>query len=409
MHGEADTRENPLLTASGQDGAVIPDVAGFVDLTQHEIQALKTRFNLADAHTHQHQSASQDKIVSKLPDLWYEAENGQQAYYEQRFIKAFFRLHEQPTAAGLNKTMLSYAASISTMVAAMFLSQRNMSVTLVEPCFDNLVDLLRNMQVELNAVDESHLADPASIYDNLVREVKTDALFLVDPNNPTGFSLLKDGRRGFEEVVRFCVDHNKVLVIDQCFAAFALADRAVGRFDIYQLLESSGVTYMAMEDTGKTWPVQDAKCAMITASDDIQGEVYNLHTSVLLNVSPFVLNFLAHYIEDSIEDGFASVRDVITENRKLCRESLDGDVLEYQEPSVNVSVAWFRIKPAGLTATKLQEELLQNEVYVLPGTYFYWNDKSRGESFIRLALARDPQEFAGAMNAMREILARHER
>ncbi len=29
------------------------------DITQHEISALKTRFNLADAHTHQDQSDTQ--------------------------------------------------------------------------------------------------------------------------------------------------------------------------------------------------------------------------------------------------------------------------------------------------------------------------------------------------------------
>jgi aspartate/methionine/tyrosine aminotransferase len=390
------------------DDSPTPDVSGFVDLTQHEILALKTRFNLADAHTHQRQSIGQDKIVDSLPELWREAEEGQQAFYEKRFIEAFFRLHGQPGAADLNKTMLSYAASISTMVAGMFLRQREMSVSLIEPCFDNLVDLLRNMQVEIKPINESELHDPATIYDNLVRTVHTDALFLVDPNNPTGFSLLKDGRKGFEQVVRFCVDHDKLLLIDQCFASFALADRNVGRFDIYQLLESSGVTYLAIEDTGKTWPVQDAKCAMITASDDIHEAVYNLHTSVLLNVSPFVLNFLANYVEDSIEDSFASVRDVITENRALAKEMLDGDVLEYIEPAVNVSVAWFRIKPEGLTATRLQEKLLENEVYVLPGTYFYWNEPVKGERYVRLALAREPEMFDGAMRALREVLDRNE-
>jgi aspartate/methionine/tyrosine aminotransferase len=405
MRTDTETRNHENLAGGA---SATPDVSGFVDLTQHEILALKTRFNLADAHTHQRQSASQDKIVAHLPELWYEAEEGQQAFYEKRFIEAFFRLHQQPGAAELNKTMLSYAASISTMVAAMFLKQSDMSVSLIEPCFDNLVDLLRNMQVEIKPINESELHDPETIYENLVRTVHTDALFLVDPNNPTGFSLLKDGRKGFEQVVRFCVDHGKLLLIDQCFASFALADRNVGRFDIYQLLESSGVTYMAIEDTGKTWPVQDAKCAMITASDDIHEKVYNLHTSVLLNVSPFVLNFLANYVEDSIEDSFASVRDVITENRALAKAQLDGDVLEYIEPAVNVSVAWFRIKPANLTASRLQEKLLENEVYVLPGTYFYWNEPVKGERYIRLALAREPQMFTGAMQALREVLDRHE-
>ncbi|MFD9737439.1 pyridoxal phosphate-dependent aminotransferase [Umezawaea sp. NPDC059074] len=405
MSTETTTRDQ---NAQQAPETATPDVSGFVDLTQHEILALKTRFNLADAHTHQRQSDSQDKIVNSLPELWREAEEGLQSFYEKRFIEAFFRLHRQPGAAELNKTMLSYAASISTMVAAMFLKQRDMSVSLIEPCFDNLVDLLRNMQVEIKPINESELHDPDTIYDNLVRTVHTDALFLVDPNNPTGFSLLKDGRKGFEQVVRYCVDHGKLLLIDQCFASFALADRNVGRFDIYQLLESSGVSYMAIEDTGKTWPVQDAKCAMITASDDIHEAVYNLHTSVLLNVSPFVLNFLANYVEDSIEDEFASVRDVITANRALAKSMLDGEVLEYVEPAVNVSVAWFRIKPEGLTATRLQEKLLENEVYVLPGTYFYWNEPVKGERFIRLALAREPEMFDGAMRALREVLDRDE-
>lgn len=382
-------------------------VEDFVDLTQHELLALRTKFNLADAHTHQYQSPSQDKIVSRLPDLWYEAERDQQAHFEQKFIEAFFRLHKQPTAAALGKTWLSYSASVSTMVAAMYMKQRSMSVSLVEPCFDNLVDLLKCMRVDTRPVPEDVLHDVDSIYENL-KIVETDAIYLVDPNNPTGFTLLKDGRRGFEEVVRFCVDHGKLLVIDFCFASFALCDQGMDRFDVYQLLEDSGVTYMAIEDTGKTWPVQDAKCAMITVSEDIREEVYNIHTAVLLNVSPFVLNVLTQYVEDSIQDDFASVRDVISENRGTIRAALEGTILEYVEPVVDTSVAWFRIAPEHVTATQLQVTMLEHEVYVLPGTFFYWNEPERGERFVRIALARQPEHFAGAARRMREVLLRHE-
>ncbi|MGA5133464.1 pyridoxal phosphate-dependent aminotransferase [Streptomyces olivoreticuli] len=380
-----------------------------VDLTQHEIQALRTEFNLADAHTHQRQSASQRQIVERLPQLWYEAEEGLQETYEQRFVDAFFRLHRQPTALARKKTMLSYAASISTMVVGMYLKRRRMAVTLIEPCFDNLYDVLANMGVPLHPVDESAFADPDRIYSELKRRVRTDALFLVDPNNPTGFSLLKHGRKGFEEVVRFCKDHGKLLVIDFCFASFTLFDPDVARFDMYELLENSGVSYMAIEDTGKTWPVQDAKCAMLTVSDDIHEAVYNLHTSVLLNVSPFVLNMLAEYIEDSIEDDLSSVRDVLTRNRETARKALDGTILEYQEPVVNVSVAWFRIDHPELTATELQRELTADGLYLLPGRYFYWSEPGKGESYLRIALARDPQMFSAAMTRLAAALDRHAR
>ncbi|WP_322760450.1 aminotransferase class I/II-fold pyridoxal phosphate-dependent enzyme [Frankia sp. Cr2] len=378
------------------------------DLTQHEIQALKATYNLADAHTHQFQSPGQQEIVARLPQLWYEAEDSLQSGYEREFIDAFFQLHRQPTALVKQKTLLSYAASISTLVAALFLKQRCMAVTLVEPCFDNLHDLLANTGVPLFPVDETAFHDPDEIYATLTREVRTEALFLVDPNNPTGFSMLKYGRRGFEEVVRFCRDHHKILIMDFCFAAFTLFDDRLARFDVYDLLESSKVSYIAIEDTGKTWPVQDAKCAMITTSDDIWPDIYNIHTSVLLNVSPFVLNMLTQYVRDSAADGFASIRDLLAQNRETARRELAGSILEYQEPVARVSVAWFRISRAELTASELQAILLAGVgVYVLPGRYFYWSQPNKGESFIRIALARDPEIFASAIAAVRREFARH--
>jgi aspartate/methionine/tyrosine aminotransferase len=387
--------------------SVVPGITHLADLTQHEIQALKAQYNLADAHTHQRQSPTQDKIVQRLPDLWYDSEENRQDYYERRFLDSFFRLHKQPTAAALNKTLLSYSASVSTIVTGLYCAQQQKSVALVEPCFDNLVDLLKHMRTPLVPLPEHYLSEPETIYENL-RHIKADALYLVDPNNPTGFSMLKDGQRGFQEVIRFCRDHNKILIIDLCFAAFLLCDPRHDRFDIYELLERSGVTYIAIEDTGKTWPVQDAKCAMITASEDIREEIYNIHTAVLLNVSPFVLNFLTCYVEDSIQDDFASVRDVIAENRRVARESLAGTILEYVEPVVNTSVSWFRLTAPDMTATKLQKKLLDKHIYVLPGNYFYWNQPEVGERYIRIALARRPEMFAASMGMMREALKSHD-
>lgn len=371
-----------------------------VDLTQHEIRALKTDLNLADAHAHQSQSTGQRGIVGLLPDLWYEAEQGKQADFERAFTDAFFRLHGQRTALAKNKALLAYAASISTMVAAMYLKRQRMSVTLIEPCFDNLHDVLANMGVPLYPIDESSFADVDRIYDNLRALVKTDTLFLVDPNNPTGSSLLQHGRKGFEEVVRFCRDHNKLLLLDFCFASFSLFSENP-RFDMYELLEDSGITYLAIEDTGKTWPVQDAKCAMLIPSDDIYHDVYNLHTSVLLNVSPFVLNMLRRYIEESIEDRMASVRDLLARNRSTVVKALDSSALRYQEPFTKVSVAWFKIGHPTLTATKLQRAAARTGVYVLPGKFFYWSQPSKGERYVRIALARDPDMFEVAVTRLR--------
>jgi aspartate/methionine/tyrosine aminotransferase len=387
----------------------VPAVAPVgIDLTQHEIVGLTKAFNLADAYTHQRQSSTQRSIVEKLPALWYRAEQSPQSESERAFVDAFCRLHNQPTALAKNRALLSYAASVSTVIAAMYLRKRRLSITLIEPCFDNLHDVLHNTGVPIVPIDEHCFDDVAAIYSNLEQHVHTDALFLVDPNNPTGFSLLQHGRDGFEEVIRFCSDHDKILLLDFCFAAFALADPAVERFDVYSLLEAAGITYIAIEDTGKTWPVQDAKCAILMASDDIWNDIYNIHTSVLLNVSPFVLQLLQAYIEDSIDDDLASVRNVSEANREAATSALAGSILEYQTPTVDVSVAWFKINHDTLWATRLHADLVDIGVAVLPGTGFFWSTPSRGQDYVRLALARDPQMFACAMTQLRDALRSYE-
>jgi aspartate/methionine/tyrosine aminotransferase len=161
----------------------------YQDLTQHEIQALKYQYNLADAHTHQSQSPSQKKIVARLPKLWYEAEQKSQYEMEQRFIETFFRTQNQDYALKPNNGLLVYAASIAMVIMANYLMKKKMTVALMHPCFDNLHDILRNMQITPKPLQEEWFYDPDKIYDNLKKNVKEDVIFLVDPNNPTGFTL----------------------------------------------------------------------------------------------------------------------------------------------------------------------------------------------------------------------------
>lgn len=375
------------------------------DITQHEIQALQTEYNLADAHTHQKQSPGQRGIIDRLPDIWYASEQNTQKHAEQNFINAFFKLHGQEAALKRkNEVYLVYAASIAMHITATYLQQEKLRVGLVEPCFDNLHDLMKHMHVPLEPISEQILSDKRTVYAELEKHAShLDAIFLVDPNNPTGFSMFHQSTDTFSEVVRYCKDHDKLLIVDFCFAAFLMISQQP-RPDVYDILEHSGVSYISMEDTGKTWPLQDAKCALITCSQDINDDVYSIITSVLLNVSPFILNLVAQYVNDSIEDGFRSVREVLEINRHEVRKVLDGSLLEYQEPLINTSVAWFKIKDQNVTAEALQAHLVGYDVYVLPGNYFFWNDPSHGSEFIRVALARDPEEFCNSVRSLREGL-----
>ena len=393
------------LTVATLPSTQLDTVLAKADITQHEIAALRTRYNLADAHTHQNQSPTQRKIVESLPKLWYEAAGQSQYQSEQDFISAFYSLHGQHRALKRSDDIyLVYAASIAMHITATYLQQKSLRVGLIEPCFDNLHDLMKHMRVPMVPLGEELFATPQGIYGNLVARAQSiDAVFLVDPNNPTGTSLLQPTDHAFREVVRFCVEHDKLLILDLCFAAFILASGQI-RPDVYAILEDSGVRYIAMEDTGKTWPLQDAKCATLTTSRDLKTDIYPIVTSVLLNVSPFVLKLVTEYVRDSAADSFASVRELLDENRELARQQLDGGLLRYLPPAVRTSVAWFEITDPAWTADALQAHLLDRNIYVLSGKYFYWSNPQKGQRYIRIALARETLLFASAIDAVRSAV-----
>lgn len=375
------------------------------DITQHEISALKTRHNLADAHTHQNQSRTQAEIVRKLPQLWQRAQTLTQYESEQAFIKAFYQFHGQHHALQRSDEIyLVYAASVAMHITATFLRKHDMSVALIEPCFDNLHDLLKHMEVPMTPLPEAILADPTQVY-RLLQETASavDAIFLVDPNNPTGTSMFAEGPETFIEVAKYCRDHDKILILDFCFASF-LKVAGGQRVDAYAILDEIGTDYLVMEDTGKTWPLQDTKCATLMSSRRLNPEIYSIVTSVLLNVSPFILQVVTEYINDSEADGFASVRDVLQTNRRVAREYLDGTMLRYVEPAIETSVAWFEIQRDDLSGDDLQAYLLTHQAYVLPGRYFFWSHPEQGRSFVRLALARDPDAFEAALQVIRQAL-----
>lgn len=376
----------------------------FKDITQHEIEALKHDYNMSDAHTHQSQSLSQKEIVRRLPQLWYEAENTKQYNTEQKFLKHFFRVQKQEWALKNNNCLLVYASSIAMVITANYLMQKNLTVSLMHPCFDNIADILKNMKVPISPLEESWFSDPDKIYENLEQNVKTDALFIVDPNNPTGFTLFSFGKKGWQEVIRFAKDKNKLLLLDFCFASFMLPDKDLNVFDVYELLETSGVSYISYEDTGKTWPLQDTKVAILKTSKDVHEDVYNIHTAYLLNVSPFILNLVTEYILDSEKDNFASVYNLLEKNRKVATEILQGSILEPIQPLSKVSVLWCKIKDEKVKATELKEYLTKFGIHVLPGTYFFWHDRAIGEQYIRIALARNTEVLEPGLQALRKAV-----
>lgn len=378
-------------------------VVPYIDLTQYEIRALESRYNLADAHAHQLPSPLESDVIDALPRVWEAAQRISQGRADEEFLRTFFGFHGQPTMArDTGRCLLSYAASVAMTVVATHLRLRRARVSLIEPCFDNLYEILAQNELRIDPVPESVLFRADDVYAALARQDIGDALILVDPNNPTGETTFTDGGHRFEQIVRFCADTGRTLVLDFSFTSFLHRGGRPGRPDVYEILDRSGVTYLTIEDTGKTWPTIDIKCGILTTSGDIREEIRNIHTGVMLNVSPFALRLLTHFIEASAADGFGSVSGLLATNRRAVMEAVRGTHLEYLPPVASVSVAWLRLRDG--RATELQESLARDGVHVLPGTHFYWSDHERGESYVRIALARDPDGFARSVSALRAAL-----
>lgn len=379
------------------------------DITQHEIEALKHDYNLSDAHTHQSQSPTQKKIIGRLPELWYEAEKTKVEVLENKFVKTFFEFRQQPFALQNKTFLLAYAASISTEIMGHYLAQKNLTVSVLEPCFDNLVDLLKLAKNKLEVLPEETFYNAENLYDNLSKNVHSDVLYITDPNNPTGQCLTIKGQEYWAEIIRFCKDNKKFLAVDMCFAPMLYVEEKYVPFDFYQMLEESGISYIILEDTGKSFPILDMKVSILKSSKDVYKDLYNISTIYLLQVSPFALRVLIEYLDDAIKTNFEYTKNLILKNWQVARSHLDGSMAVIQEPDLHLPLVWCKLSE-GVNGDHLKKFLEENyEVHVVPGKYFFWSDREGHREFIRIALARDSEILEESMAALRKGLDEYEK
>ena len=288
-------------------------------------EKLKEKYDFAASHPLISQSKSQKKIIKELPIAWESAEAATQSDTENDFIKEFLKLEKQYEILKHGKPLFSYSASISIIIIITYLLRKNYTtITLLEPCFDNLPDLLDDFGIKFIPLSEELLHSTEKIYENLNKHMAGEVLFLVDLNNPTGFHLPPESLR---EIARFCHDHKKLLVIDFTFIGFVLPHKKLV-FDDYKILDEEKASYACIEDFAKIFPVLDTKVSFLISSNDIYPAIKRLQFDYLLNVSPFVLNVVRQYMKNAEKDHFASFTKVLEDNRSSLEKALKGTCLE---------------------------------------------------------------------------------
>jgi aspartate/methionine/tyrosine aminotransferase len=369
----------------------------FKNLTSYEIDTLPRTYNLTDGHAFRKWSTAEEGIIEKTPQLLKRYTRRAQAGIEREYIRDFCRLGKQLWDDGALGYLLCFTASMALEIVANYLRMRRLTLTLIEPCFDNLANIFCRHGVRIRPFPDKYLDARNDDFERALHGVDSDSICLVTPNNPTGRTLSETNLRA---LVRFCREHRKLLILDNCFRAYVPRDLI---YDQHRIVMESDVDVFLIEDTGKTWPTAEVKAPFFAVSRarGLYDCVYDVYTDFLLHVSPFGVSLLHEFIRLSQEDDMAHIHEVVAVNRDLLYEQLAGTFLTPCERPF-ASVSWLRIQhsPTGL---RLKKTLDEHGVFVLPGEHFFWSDRRKGEKFIRVALTRDADMFREAAGLLSEV------
>jgi aspartate/methionine/tyrosine aminotransferase len=369
----------------------------FKNLTGYELDSLHRSYNLTDGHAFRRWTAAEEAIIDRSPELFKHHSRQMQAAIEREYTHDFARLGKQTWDEDALGYLMCFTASMAFEIIANYLRLEHRSLTLIEPCFDNLADIFRRHDVPLSPFPDSLLDSADEVFECALRAVTSDAICLVTPNNPTGRTLSEANLRS---LVRYCKHEQKLLILDNCFRAYLPRDQL---YDQVRIVLDGDIDVFLVEDTGKTWPTAEIKAPFFAVSraGGLFDRIYAIYTDFLLHVSPVGIRLTHEFVRLSQQDEMASIHKVVNANREQLAAHAADTFLTPCERRFS-SVAWLRIEH-GLNGLHLKQLLERHGVFVLPGEHFFWCDRSKGEKFIRVALTRDADMFREAVAVLGEV------
>ncbi len=362
-------------------------------LTDIENLGLRSKFNFADGHAYQDLN-SFEAILGQLPNLWEKASRIGVKEQERSYRHAFATLAASPAILDYPHFRICPTASNSIDVVAAWCRQHKLKVGLLEPTFDNLHLLLVRREVEVVPVPEEGLH--ADIEDS-IGAAGIDALFLVNPNNPTGQVLSEEQ---FRKIISTCVVQNITLLLDNTFRFFVAQN-----YDQYQILLDSGVNFISIEDTGKVWPTLDMKASLVFYSKSVKKDVEVIYDEIYLCISPFSLAILEEFLITSAKLGLKkTIWDEVSKRRQMFRSTIAGSILQTEAISCDslLSVEWVRIQGVFKSDLELAQFFQRKDLILLPGRNFYWSTKDHRQVMnVRFSLLKGEKHFTHALESLK--------
>jgi aspartate/methionine/tyrosine aminotransferase len=372
-------------------------------LTDIELLGLASSFNLADGHAYQDLEGCYSSIPTELPQMWSEAACSAIPKMTAHFKNTFAGLIESPTLYDFRDFKVCPTASNSIDIIGAFLRAKSLRTTLIEPTFDNLALLLRRRGVDLYALNDERFQQAAEsdALDTLPELGTCRALFLVNPNNPTGHVL---DAKSFSNVVEFCARRGMTLLMDNSFRLFNRQP-----FDDYSILQEAGVSFVCFEDTGKAFPTQDMKASLLFYSEDNQALIEEIYNEIYLCVSNFSLNILSRFMDATSRTGLApALWQIVDERRIMLRNVISGSALRVAANAKKspLGVEWLDCGSIG-SDLSLCRDLRGRGLVILPGRYFFWNSSlaNRHHQNVRISLLKDRKTFVTSLAILREFCA----
>jgi aspartate/methionine/tyrosine aminotransferase len=362
------------------------------NLTEEEIIALPMEFNLVDGHAYRSWSSQEAALIDHVSEIFNTVDRRDRLAIEQRYLRTFLAAACQSFRPDRFEYHLCFTASMALEAIANLIRARRLSVALVEPCFDNLYDILTRHNIQLERVTEDLMSLSGSALDDRLRLIGSDVLMLVSPNNPTGVTL---GKETLQNIIEFCRANDRILVLDTTFR-FYIPPAEV--YDQYAMLADSGVDCILVEDTGKTWPTLELKAPFFSVSIGLAEQLAHIYSDFILHVSPVSVALL----EKFIGLGMTHTREIVDVNRLWLHKAVHGTVLAPTSTPF-MSVEWLKVTDDS-TSSQWRSRLASAGVHVLTGHRFFWSQTQLGEKYLRVALMRDPSMFLRAATRISECL-----
>lgn len=288
------------------------------------------------------------------------------------------------------RALIQPSATYSIQIAAKVLREHGVkTVHVLTPTFGKISPILQNEQLITLPVAESEVeklcqGEPSCLSN-------CEALFLVLPNIPTGFEL--DSER-FSSLCSFAHKTGAIICLDHTYSFYT--NFSPRETNYYSILESTNVSYMCIEDTGKVIACSSLKVGLIISSENLHHSTCRQVYLYGRSIPSFILQAIVHALRSqNLPKYFERLKFAIHENRRHAHSRLQKHGIEVCGADGMPSIMLYGEKIGAATP----DHLYKSGVLTIGSQFFFWNQASH-RSFIRITLHHDPVQFIQFLDSL---------